>query len=87
MGLPAADLQEMFGRIDIYLFDQLLKGRFVPGMRILDGGCRRNLAQLSLGNGVEHDGLRGPGSLGPLGATRYARRGCRHGQRARARHP
>lgn len=32
-------LQEWFGGIDIYLFDQLLKGRFVPGMRILDAGC------------------------------------------------
>lgn len=33
------DLQDWFGSIDIYLFDQLLKGRFVPGMRLLDGGC------------------------------------------------
>ena len=33
------NLQEWFGGIDIYLFDQLLKGRFVPGMRILDAGC------------------------------------------------
>jgi tellurite methyltransferase len=32
-------LQEWFGGIDIYLFDQLLKGRFNPGMRILDAGC------------------------------------------------
>jgi len=32
-------LQEQFGPIDIYLFDQLLKGRIVPGMRILDAGC------------------------------------------------
>ena len=32
-------LQEWFGDIDIYVFDQLLKGRFVPGMRILDAGC------------------------------------------------
>jgi tellurite methyltransferase len=32
-------LQEWFGGIDIYLFDQLLKGRFAPGMRILDAGC------------------------------------------------
>ena len=39
-------LQEFFGNIDIYLFDQLLKGRFVPGMRVLDAGCGsgRNLA-------------------------------------------
>jgi tellurite methyltransferase len=32
-------LQEHFGQIDIYLFDQLLKGRITPGMRILDAGC------------------------------------------------
>jgi tellurite methyltransferase len=32
-------LQEQFNQIDIYLFDQLLKGRFSPGMRILDAGC------------------------------------------------
>lgn len=32
-------LQEQFGHIDIYLFDQLLKGRITPGMRILDAGC------------------------------------------------
>jgi tellurite methyltransferase len=32
-------LQEQFGQIDIYLFDQLLKGHISPGMRILDAGC------------------------------------------------
>ncbi len=44
----SADLQEWFGGIDIYLFDQLLKGRFVPGMRVLDAGCGsgRNLVYL-----------------------------------------
>ncbi|SDC50399.1 Methyltransferase domain-containing protein [Paenibacillus sp. UNCCL117] len=31
--------REQFGLIDIYLFDQLLKGRIVPGMRLLDAGC------------------------------------------------
>ena len=41
-------LQEQFGSIDIYLFDQLLKGRILPGMRILDAGCGsgRNLTYL-----------------------------------------
>jgi len=41
-------LQEQFGNIDIYLFDQLLKGRIAPGMRILDAGCGggRNLIYL-----------------------------------------
>jgi len=33
------NLQEWFGSIDIYLFDQLLKGRFTPEMQILDAGC------------------------------------------------
>jgi tellurite methyltransferase len=33
------NLQEWFGGIDIYLFDQLLKGRFNRGMRVLDAGC------------------------------------------------
>ena len=33
------NLKQWFGGIDIYLFDQLLKGRFVPGMRVLDAGC------------------------------------------------
>lgn len=32
-------LREQFGPIDIYLFDQLLKGRITPGMTILDAGC------------------------------------------------
>ncbi len=43
-----ATLQEQFGQIDIYLFDQLLKGRIAPGMRVLDAGCGygRNLVYL-----------------------------------------
>jgi len=32
-------LPEWFGGIDIYLFDQLLKGRFLSHMRLLDAGC------------------------------------------------
>jgi tellurite methyltransferase len=32
-------LQQQFGPIDIYLFDQILRGRIAPGMRILDAGC------------------------------------------------
>jgi len=41
-------LQEQFGQIDIYLFDQLLKGRLAPGMRVVDAGCGsgRNLVYL-----------------------------------------
>jgi tellurite methyltransferase len=38
MLLPPSELPQFFGLIDIYLFDQLLKGRFTPGMRILDAG-------------------------------------------------
>lgn len=33
------NLEETFGSIDIYLFDQLLKGRFRSGMEVLDAGC------------------------------------------------
>lgn len=36
---PHLNLQEWFGQLDIYLFDQLLKGRFNPRMRVLDAGC------------------------------------------------
>jgi len=41
-------LPEQFGAIDIYLFDQLLRGRIQPGMRVLDAGCgaARNLVYL-----------------------------------------
>ncbi len=33
------DLRAWFGGIDMYLFDQLLKGRLSPPMAILDAGC------------------------------------------------
>ena len=33
------DLEAEFGPIDIYLFDQLLRGQIAPGMRVLDAGC------------------------------------------------
>jgi len=43
-----ADLESLFGPIDIYLFDQLLKGRIPPGSKVLDAGCGsgRNLLYL-----------------------------------------
>lgn len=43
-----SDLERQFGPIDIYLFDQLLRGRLVPGHRVLDAGCGtgRNLVYL-----------------------------------------
>jgi len=33
------NLPDQFGDLDIYLFDQLLRGRISPGMRVLDAGC------------------------------------------------
>ncbi|BAH46735.1 hypothetical protein BBR47_57580 [Brevibacillus brevis NBRC 100599] len=33
------NLAEQFGDMDIYLFDQLLKGRVTKEMQILDAGC------------------------------------------------
>jgi tellurite methyltransferase len=43
-----SDLQREFGQIDIYLFDQLLRSRITPGMRVFDAGCGygRNLVYL-----------------------------------------
>ena len=35
----AEALAAEFASIDIYLFDQLLRGRIQPGMRVLDAGC------------------------------------------------
>ena len=41
-------LQEQFGRIDIYVFDQILRGNITAEMRVLDAGCGygRNLVYL-----------------------------------------
>jgi tellurite methyltransferase len=33
------NLRQQFGNIDIYLFDQLLKGRISPPISLLDAGC------------------------------------------------
>ena len=54
------DPRKIFGEIDIYLFDQLLKGRLKPGMRILDAGCGhgRNLRYF-LTNGFDVCGVDG----------------------------
>lgn len=42
------DIKTQFGEIDIYLFDQLLRRRISPGMKILDAGCGkgRNIVYL-----------------------------------------
>jgi tellurite methyltransferase len=34
-----SDLENQFGQIDIYLLDQLLRGRIRPGMRVMDAAC------------------------------------------------
>ena len=47
-GAPRLSIQEQFGQIDIYVFDQILRGNIAPGMRVLDAGCGygRNLVHL-----------------------------------------
>ena len=45
---PMDTLRSEFGEIDIYLFDQLHRGRIASGMHVLDAGCGggRNLVYL-----------------------------------------
>jgi len=47
-------VQEQFGQIDIYVFDQILRGNIGAGMKVLDAGCGygRNLVHL-LRDGAE----------------------------------
>ncbi len=49
-----SSIQEQFGQIDIYVFDQILRGNIAPDMRVLDAGCGygRNLVYL-LSEGCE----------------------------------
>ncbi len=56
-----SSLAGQFGPIDIYLFDQLLRGRIVPGMRILDAGCGggRNLVWLLRNAALDDFGIFG----------------------------
>lgn len=44
----ALTIQEQFGQIDIYVFDQILRGNIAAGMSVLDAGCGygRNLVHL-----------------------------------------
>ena len=47
-GEPRMSVQEQFGQIDIYVFDQILRGNIASGMSVLDAGCGygRNLVHL-----------------------------------------
>lgn len=53
-----SDLRARFGAIDIYLFDQLLRGRIRSSMKVLDTGCGegRNLRYL-MRSGIEVYGI------------------------------
>jgi SAM-dependent methyltransferase len=53
-------LETEFGAIDVYLFDQLLRGRIHPGDRIVDAGCGfgRNLVYF-LRHGFDVHGVDG----------------------------
>jgi SAM-dependent methyltransferase len=44
----SSPLQDQFGQIDIYVFDQILRGNIEPGMTVVDAGCGygRNLVHL-----------------------------------------
>jgi SAM-dependent methyltransferase len=58
---PSAALRAALGEIDIYLFDQLLKGAFDPVRTVLDAGCGsgRNLVPFLRGGyevfGIDRD--------------------------------
>jgi tellurite methyltransferase len=67
------NLRQQFGGIDIYLFDQLQRGRIAPGMRILDAGCGygRNLVYL-LHEGYEVFGVdQDPQAIASLPAGKF----------------
>jgi SAM-dependent methyltransferase len=53
-----SDLRDTFGDVDIYLFDQLLRGRFDTRPRVLDAGCGdgRNLRYL-IASGFDCHGI------------------------------
>jgi SAM-dependent methyltransferase len=55
---PGEELRQQFGDVDIYLFDQILRGRFDQRHRVLDAGCGdgRNLIYL-LQHGFECYGV------------------------------
>lgn len=47
--------REEFGQIDIYLFDQILRGRVGRGTRILDAGCAEGRNLVWLLRNAEHE--------------------------------
>jgi ubiquinone/menaquinone biosynthesis C-methylase UbiE len=53
------EIQSLLGNMDIYLLDQILKGRIQPGMKILDAGCGegRNLDYFMKTYGFEVYGI------------------------------
>ncbi len=55
---PQTDLHQLYGNIDIYLFDQLLKGTYSNCTKVLDAGCGegRNLVYF-LRNGYQVYGI------------------------------
>ena len=55
---PSAAIHELFGDVDIYLFDQLARGRLDHRRRVLDAGCGagRNLRYL-LAHGYDCHGI------------------------------
>lgn len=60
------DVRSLLGQIDIYLFDQILRGRIGPGMSVFDAGCGsgRNLVHF-LREGYEVYGIDSdPGAVG-----------------------
>jgi SAM-dependent methyltransferase len=68
---PGAELLQAFGDIDIYLFDQLLHGRFDRRRRVLDAGCGdgRNLTYF-LRHGFTSFGIdRDPASIARVRAV------------------
>jgi tellurite methyltransferase len=67
---PSTELQALLGHVDIYLFDQLLRGRFDARRSVLDAGCGdgRNLVYL-LQRGFECYGTdRDPAAVGHVRA-------------------
>lgn len=81
-----SELRSRFGEIDIYLFDQLLKGRFDGARTVLDAGCGagRNLVYF-LQNGFDAFGTdRDPDAIARV--RRLAARLAPHAPAARFQH-